>query len=404
MKNLMNVALGIVTSIGGFLDVGAIATAALAGAAFGLQMMWVLALGTICVMFLTEMSGRLACVSHHSLIDAVRERCGFRYFSFLLVGELIVDLLVLAAEIGGVAVGLHLVTGIDYRWFVPIVAFALWLLIWLGTFSIVQNGTSVLGLITLAFVVGMWWMGPPWHEALKGLIPSAPSHDAARYWFTAVGIIGALFEPFMLNFYASGAIEEKWSLKDIPMNRVTAVLGMGFGAIIAASLIILSALTLGAHGIRVDSYEQAAMMMLDPFGAWGIPLFAACLVTACFGAALQVALNLSYLFSQGFGWNWSENLEPHDDARFALVYTAAIPVGALLVVVLGDPLQITTFSMALNALLAPVIVFPLLVLMNDRHYVREYRNHVFGNVVVSAIVVIAFVIAAVAIPLEVLGG
>src|SRR5512144_767741 len=155
-KNSMKLALGIVTSIGGFLDVGAIATAALAGAAFGLQMLWVLALGTLCVIFLTEMAGRLACVSHHSLVDAVRERCGFRYFSFLLIGELLVDLLVLAAEIGGVAVALHLVTGIDYRWFVPFVAFALWLLIWLGTFSIVQNGVSLLGLITLAFVVGMW--------------------------------------------------------------------------------------------------------------------------------------------------------------------------------------------------------------------------------------------------------
>ena len=404
MKGLSNVALGIVTSIGGFLDVGAIATAALAGAAFGMQMLWVLLLGTICVIFLTEMAGRLACVSHHSLVDAVRERCGFRYFSFLLVGEVIVDLLVLAAEMGGVAVALHLVSGIDYRWFVPIVALVLWLLIWLGTFSIVQNGTSLLGLITVSFVVGMWWMGPPWHEAMKGLIPSAPSHDAARYWFTAVGILGSLFEPFMLNFYASGAIEEKWSLKDVPMNRITAVLGMSFGATIAFGIVILSALTLGPKGISVHSYEQAALMMVQPFGAWGVPLFAACLGTACFGASLQVALNLAYLFAQGFGWNWSENLKPHEDARFAFVYTLAIPVGALLVVVLGDPLQITTFSMALNALLAPVIVFPLLILMNDRHYLREYGNHLVGNVVVSAIVVIAFLIALVAIPLEVLGG
>src|ERR1041384_1847470 len=155
MKGLSNVALGIVTSIGGFLDVGAIATAALAGAAFGMQMLWVLLLGTICVIFLTEMAGRLACVSHHSLVDAVRERCGFRYFSFLLVGEVLVDLLVLAAEMGGVAVALHLVTGIDYRWFVPIVAFGLWLLIWLGTFSIVQNGTSLLvDLLVLAAELG----------------------------------------------------------------------------------------------------------------------------------------------------------------------------------------------------------------------------------------------------------
>ena len=75
---------------------------------------------------------------------------------------------------------------------------------------------------------------------------------------------------------------------------------------------------------------------------------------ACFGAALQVALNLVPVLA-GVRVEWSENLKPHDDARFALVYSCAIPVGALLVVVLGDPLQITTFSMALNALLAPVI-------------------------------------------------
>jgi len=404
MKNIMKVGLGIVTSIGGFLDVGAIATAALAGAAFGLQMLWVVALGTVCVILLTEMCGRLACVSHHTIVDAVRERCGFQYFSFLLVGETIVDVLVLAAEMGGVAVALHLLTGVDYRWFVPVVAFALWLLIWLGTFDVIENGVSLLGLVTLAFVVGMWMTGPPWHEVMRGLVPSLPAKDSARYWFIAVGILGSLFEPFMLNFYASGAVEEKWSRKDLTVNRVTAVLGMGFGSVIAMSIVILGALTLGPHGIQVDSYEQAAFMLVEPLGSWGVPVFAASLGVACFGAALQVSLNLAYLASQGFGWNWSENLKPHEDARFALVYTCAIPIGALLVVVGGNPLQMTTFSMALNALLAPVIVFPLLILMNDRHYLRDHCNHFVGNLFVSAVVVIAFLIAIVAIPLEVLGG
>jgi len=404
MKNIWQVALGIVSSIGGFLDAGAIATAALAGAAFGMQMLWVVLLGTICVMFLTEMSGRLACVSHHTLADAIRERCGFRYFSFLLVGEAIVDVLVLGAEMGGVAIALHLVTGIDYRWFMPLVAFALWLIIWAGTFDMLENGVSLLGLVTLAFVLAAWWLHPSWSEVGKGLVPSGPSHDAARYWFIAVSIIGALFEPFMLNFYSAGAVEEKWSLKDIPMNRATAVLGMGFGSIIAMAIIVVSARVLGTQGIQVDSYEQAALMFVQPYASWGIPLFAACLGVACFGAAQQLSLNLAYLFSQGFGWHWSENLKPHEDARFAMVYTLAIPISALVGIVLGDPLQITTFSMALQALLAPVIVFPLLILMNDRHYLREYRNHAVGNVFVSAIVVIAFLIALVAIPVEMLGG
>jgi len=252
--------------------------------------------------------------------------------------------------------------------------------------------------------VGMWMVGPPWHEAMRGLVPSLPTKDSARYWFIAVGIIGSLFEPFMLNFYASGAVEEKWSRKDIGVNRLTAVLGMGFGSVIAMSIVVLAALTLGPHGIQVDSYAQAALMLVQPFGSWGVPLFAASLGVACFGAALQVALNLAYLVSQGFGWNWSENLKPHEDARFALVYTCAIPIGAVLVVIGGDPLQMTTFSMALNAVLAPIVVLPLLILMNDRQYLRHHCNHVVGNVLVSAVVVIAFLIAIVAIPLEVLGG
>jgi Mn2+/Fe2+ NRAMP family transporter len=145
-------------------------------------------------------------------------------------------------------------------------------------------------------------------------------------------------------------------------------------------------------------------MLVQPFGSWGVPVFAACLGVACFGAALQVSLNLAYLVSQGFGWRWSENLAPVEDARFALVYTCAIPLGAVLVVLGGNPLQMTTFSMALNAVIAPLIVLPLLILMNDRHYLRDYRNRTVGNVFVSAVVVLAFLIAIIAIPLEVLGG
>src|SRR4030095_15477844 len=104
---ILQLALGIITAIGGFLDAGAIATSALAGALFGFQLLWVVLLGTFCVILRTEMSGRLAAVSHHTVADAVRERLGFRYFAIPLVIELLQDVLVLSAGIGGIAAGLH---------------------------------------------------------------------------------------------------------------------------------------------------------------------------------------------------------------------------------------------------------------------------------------------------------
>src|SRR6478672_11211082 len=98
MKKFLEVALGIITSIGGFLEVGSIATSAQAGALFAFQLLWPIVLGTICVIFLIEMSGRLAAVSHHPLPAAVRKRLGFDYYIIPLIAETIVDLLVLASE------------------------------------------------------------------------------------------------------------------------------------------------------------------------------------------------------------------------------------------------------------------------------------------------------------------
>src|SRR3954467_14836455 len=100
-RKLLEIALGVVTSIGGFLEAGSIATAAQAGASFGFQLIWPIAFGTLVLIFLIEMSGRLAAVGHHPLPSAVRERFGFNFFIVPLIAETLVDFLVLASEIGG---------------------------------------------------------------------------------------------------------------------------------------------------------------------------------------------------------------------------------------------------------------------------------------------------------------
>src|SRR5947209_813851 len=116
MSKLLEIALGIVTSVGGFLEIGSLATAAQAGAAFGYQLIWAILLGVICVAFLVEMAGRFAAVSRHTVTDAIRERFGFGFFMLPLVGTLFVNLLVIAAELGGVAIALEFATGIGFAW------------------------------------------------------------------------------------------------------------------------------------------------------------------------------------------------------------------------------------------------------------------------------------------------
>lgn len=404
MKKILEIALGIVTSIGGFLDVGAIATAAEAGSTFGFQLIWAIVLGTICVIFLVEMSGRLAALSKHTLAAAVRERFGFNFYIIPLVAEVAVDFLVLAAEIGGVCIALQLVTGISFQWFALPVAFAIWSLIWYGNFSIIENGISLLGLITLAFVVATFKLHPSLTQIGSGLLPTLPRQDTPHYLFIAVSILGALISPYLFYFYSSGAVEDKWDEGHIGVNRAVATLGMSFGSVVSLGLLIVAALVLHPKGIQVDSYEQAALMLTEPFGYWGFILFAASLGIACFGAALEVTLDTAYIVAQAFGWSWGENLKPKDAARFSLVYTVFVFLASLLMAIGIDPLQLTLFSMAITAVILPPVILPFLVLMNDKLYVGKYRNGFLSNSVVIFTMVLAFVLAIVAIPLEIIGG
>src|SRR5512142_902257 len=197
MKKLLDIALGIVTSVGGYLDAGTIATSAMAGALFGFDLLWTIPLGSICAIFLVEMSGRLAAVSKHTLRDAMRERVGFDFFALTLVLGVLVDVSVLAAEIGGVAIALQLVTGIAFRWWAVPAALLVWLILWKGTFSFIENGVALLGLVTVVFIVGVFRLHPQAGSVAAGLIPSFGGEDRARYWFMAVAIIGSLVSPYL---------------------------------------------------------------------------------------------------------------------------------------------------------------------------------------------------------------
>jgi Mn2+/Fe2+ NRAMP family transporter len=404
VKKILQVTLGIITSIGGFLEVGSIATAAQAGAGFGYQLIWPIALGTICVIFLIEMSGRLAAMSHHPLPAAVRERFGARYSAIVLSAQTLVDFLVLSSEIGGACLGLQLMTGVHFAWWaIPVALFA-WVLLWFGNFGIIEYGVSTLGLITIVFIVAAVKMGPDWAGTTKGLLPSLPSHDKAHYWYLAVSILGATVSPYLFNFYSSGAVEDEWDEEELGPNRATAILGMGFGGLISVGVLMAAALVLHPRGIEVTRYEQVALIVTEPLGMWGYWLFGAGLFIACLGAALELSLDSGYSYAQAFGWNWGENEKPADATRFSVTFTIFVLLACIPIACGVDPLKLTLFSMAITVVVLPLVVLPFLVLMNDEHYVGKHTNGWVSNIVVFVVIVMAGMLALVAIPLEIAGG
>jgi Mn2+/Fe2+ NRAMP family transporter len=404
MKKMMQLSLGLITSIGGFLEIGSVTTAAQAGASFGFQLLWAVALGTLCLIFLVEMSGRLSAVSKQTVVDALRARFGFRFYMIVLAALAIVSFLVLAAELGGITLALQVLTGISFpKWVVP-VCFVVWALLWKANFDIIENGASILGLVTLSFVVAAAKLHPRWSSVGAGLVPTLPTDDRSKYGFVAVSILGASISPYLMYFYSSGAVEDEWDESYIPINRFIAGFGMLFGGFLSMAVLIVGALALRPAGIDVDKFEQASLLMTSALPKWGFILFALSIAFACLGASLEIALAISYMIAQGMGWNWTENDPPDRDARFSFTYTVIVILAAIPLLVGIDPIQITMISMALTAATLPFSIVPFLFLMNDSEFCGEHRNGWFSNTVVGVIIVIAFVLSVISIPLQIMGG
>jgi hypothetical protein len=101
VKRLLSVALGILTAIGGFVDIGDIVANSETGARFGMSLAWVVVVGVIGICLFAEMAGRVATVSGRAVFDLVRERLGARVALVNLVASFFITFLTLAAEIGG---------------------------------------------------------------------------------------------------------------------------------------------------------------------------------------------------------------------------------------------------------------------------------------------------------------
>jgi Mn2+/Fe2+ NRAMP family transporter len=163
-------------------------------------------------------------------------------------------------------------------------------------------------------------------------------------------------------------------------------------------------MVLNPRHIIVDSYEQAALMLVPVFKSWAVPLFAASLGIGCFGAAVELSVNAGYVFSQAFGWSWGANKPRRDVARFTAAFTSVLVIATVIGVLGFDPLRLTLFSVALTVVIMPLVVLPFLVLMNDDKFVKQHKSTAIGNGLLALLVVLGAVMAIVVIPLEWFGG
>ena len=151
MSQLFEITLGIMTAMGGFVDVSELVFVAQAGSRFLFALLWAIVLGTIGIMVFAEMGGRVAAISKQPVFNLMRQRLGLIFGLLVLLGATLVNVITCAAEIGGIALILQLLTGWPYRLFAVAATALLVAVIWLLPFKAIERSVGLLGLFMITF-------------------------------------------------------------------------------------------------------------------------------------------------------------------------------------------------------------------------------------------------------------
>jgi Mn2+/Fe2+ NRAMP family transporter len=399
---LLNLALGILAAIGGFVDIGDLVFNTAAGATFGYQLMWVIPVGVLGIIVYSEMSGRVAAVSGKAVFDAVRERTGFTAgFSALIASE-VVNLLTLAAEIGGVAIALQLLSGLPYRVLLVLAVVGLAIVLWTVHLDWIERIFGYGGLCMLVFVVAAVKLNPDWTKVGKGFIPHISQNNPWLYLYFAIGLLGAAMTPYEVYFYSSGGVEDRWSIKDLGLNRANAIVGYTLGGFLSLALMIVGAAVFLKHGINPEHLGTIALGTEEPLGKIGLLLAIVGILFAVGGASIDTVYSGAYNLAQFFGWEWGRYRHPAGAPRFTLTWLLLL-VAALAIVLTGvDPVMVTEYAVIFSAVALPLTYIPILLVANDREYMGANVNGRLANVLGVVYLFVIMVIAIGAIPLMII--
>ncbi len=399
---IFQVALGILAAIGGFVDIGDLVFNVAAGATFGYQLLWVVVVGVVGIIVYSEMCGRVAAVSGKAVFDAVRERVGFKLGLGALVASQVVNLMTLTAEIGGVAICLQLLSGLPYRWLIVIAGAVLAVVVWVTAFEWIERIFGYGGLCLLVFAVAAVKLHPTWSAVGEGFVPHMETESPLLYAYFAVGLLGAAMTPYEVYFYSSGGVEEQWGPKDLGLNKTNAIIGYGLGGFLSFALMIVGGSLFLDKGIEPEFLGSISLGAEVPLGQIGLLLALVGILFAVSGAAIDTLFSGAYNLAQFLGWEWGRYRSPRGAPRFTITWIVLL-VLALGVVMTGvDPVQLTEYAVISSAVALPLTYIPILLVANDRSYMREHTNGRVANTLGLVYLVVIVIISLSAVPLLIL--
>ena len=377
-------------------DAGGITTYSLAGARFGLTMLWSMIPITLVLVIVQEMGARMGVVSGKGLSDLIRERFGVKITFYLMVMLIFTNLGNTLAEFAGIAASLE-IFGLSRYFTIPLsILFLMWLAV-KGTYRFVEKVFLAACVFDIAYIVAGFLVRPDWIEVVRAAGTPTLSMEPA-FLVMLAGLVGTTIAPWMQFYLQAAVVDKGLGIKDLGVARLDVAIGSVLVSIVAFFIILTCAATLFKAGITIETAEDAAIALRPLAGAYCTWLFAFGLFNASMFAAAILPLSTAYTVCEAFGWESSLDKKFSEAPQFYGLYCFTIFFSGLIILIPTVPLVTIMFvSQVINGLVLPVVLVFMLLLINDSKVMREYRNGPVLNVLCWATVLLLTALSVVTV-------
>ncbi|HCP74459.1 MAG TPA: Mn transporter, partial [Ktedonobacter sp.] len=368
-------------------DAGGIATFASAGANYGYNLLWALAIAGFCLAIVQEMCARMGAITGKGLADLIREQFGVRWATLAMLALLVANTGVTVSEFLGIAASVQvLANDPNTPWvyvIVPIAGLALWWLVIKGSYRRVEKIFLIMSLGFLAYIPAAFAAHPSWSSVGRELI--LPHLDTSSgYLLTVVALVGTTISPYMQFFVQSSVADKGIHSGEYIYEQLDVYSGTIFAVIIAGFVIIASAAALyQGHPLPVPITALDAAQALRSFAGqyagllFGIGLFGASLL-----AAAVLPLSTSYGICEAFGFERGVSRSFKEAPVFQSIFTGLIILGVLITLIPGLPIfEVLVILQDLNAAMLPILLIFIILLINNRRLMGRHVNNLAFNVI-----------------------
>jgi NRAMP (natural resistance-associated macrophage protein)-like metal ion transporter len=372
-------------------DAGGITTYSLAGAQFGLKLIWSLIPIMIALIVIQEMCARMGVVTGKGLSDLIREKFGAKITFYLMIGVFLTNMGNVISEFAGVAAGME-VFGVNKFISVPLSAFLVWWMVVKGTYKSVEKAFLVACVFYISYVITGIIVKPDWGHVFKQFLKPQLTLQPSEITML-IGVVGTTIAPWMQFYLQASIVEKGIKIEDYKFARFDVVMGAVAVHIVAFFIILVCAETLFKNGVRIETAKDAALSLYPLAGKYCSYLFAFGLVNASLFAASILPLSTTYLICEGLGWEVGIDKKFVEAPQFYGFYSLFIFLGAGIILYPNLPLiPIMYLSQVLNGMVLPFVLIFMLLLINDKKLMTEHTNGPVFNAIAwgTTIVMIGF--------------